>query len=328
MTEALPWLNFAQRALANGWTPEQLAALPFSERFDLGTFQPGEPRIPNRQKDVHDLFAGKSYAEIRAMLEQFIGPNARPESAKQNLRRLRRSAGIPVTAVTNFDKVVSRVEEWSHKMLESGAMLENIIQQVTDACAENGIFPGDPYHVEMGSEFAHRLSAIVADNEHIGINAMQRAALCVEPMGIGLELLVEMRGKISQAGQQGGAGFRPPAQLLGQYESYFEVTHLRKLPPETLAQLARSLGLPPAQATAAGIHRKARHRFTQIRQSQDTPCSSSSITPDPTMSPADPDAVTPSGPAAIATPPAAVFGAPTGTFASPGCVAADLWAQL
>jgi len=259
------------------------------------------------------------------MLEQFIGPTARPESAKQNLRRLRRSAGIAVTAVTHFDKVVSRVEEWSHKMLESGAMLESIIQQITEACEDHGLRLGDERHVDLGCEFGYRLSAIVADNEHIGINAMQRAALCVEPMGIGMELLLEMRAKISQAGQVGAAKPKPPAMLLGQYQSYFEESHLRKLPPETIAQLARSLGLVSKQATAAGIHRKAQQRFHEIRS-----CSSPSTTTENITSPANPAEATPSGPAAIATPPAAVFTAPMLTCASPALNAfayLDLWQQ-
>jgi len=122
-----------------------------------------------RQKDVHDLFAGKSYYEIRTMLTQFIGPAVRKDCSKENLRRLRRSGGIRVTAVTNFDVVVSRVEEWSHRMLESGEMLESIIQQVIDVCAD---YPGNESKVPWEGEFRERLNAIVDDNEHIGINAM------------------------------------------------------------------------------------------------------------------------------------------------------------
>jgi len=84
-------------------------------------------------------------------------------------------------------------------------------------------------------------------------------------MGMGLEILTEMRNKISKAAQAGKAGIKPPAMLLGQYESYFEEPNLRKLPPETLSQLARSLGID--HPAAAAIHRRATKRFKEIRDS-------------------------------------------------------------
>ncbi len=267
----IPFLGFYERQRANGWTEELLASLPHHERMSLGDFRPGEPRLPCRQKDIHDLFAGKTYIEIRTLLEQYLNPALREYVPRWNLRTLRRVAGIRVTATTTFDKVVYRVEEWSYELLKAGAMVDGIIERVKSILKVHDLQIGQDYTVPLGSRLGEELEAVVADYEHLGINAMQRACVKCLPTTLGIQELESLRNKISRAATLGSVTTRP-ARLLGQYQSYFEENRLQQLTAVQRSQIARSLGLP-LEAGVQQIHKLAERRFAEKRNlPPDQPC--------------------------------------------------------
>ena len=261
-----------------GWTSEEFFALSHPEqmgiRFGYGkhAYLPGEPRVPARQCDIHDLFAGKTYAEIRDTLASLIGPTVAPAVAEANRRRLRRAAGVPITATTLFSKVCSRVEEWAHRLLEAGDWLDDFTGRIREACEQAGLVWEQPDtnseadKVRLDSPLGVQLEAIIDAEEHIALNAMEKAVLKILPNTTGREILNDRRSKISQAAA-GGAGGPAPTQLLGQYESYFEEKNLRELPITTQVAIAKSLGLDPNTigSFVTNIHRTATQRFNEKR---------------------------------------------------------------
>ncbi len=275
------------RRPAAGWTDEQWAALPGTEQrgilFGFGryAYQPADPRIPARQREIHDLFAGKSYAEIRGLLESFIGEAVPEKCRTANRRRLRRAAGLSITKITSFDKVVSRVEEWAHKLLQAGDWLDDFTAQIREACEEAGLVwgghPGGPQDefnkVNTESPLGELLAAIVDEHEHIGLSVLDRVIVKIFPTTDGKKTLEDLRAKISAAATAGTENFPLPTQLLGQYESYFAEKQLRTLPPEVLAAVARSLGIRAEHVSVAFIHQIAAARFNALR----------GLVPDPTL---------------------------------------------
>ena len=263
--------------IPEGWTREEFEKLPREERmgisFGIGNhkYLPGEPRVPSTQKAIHDLFAGKSYAEIRGLLKDFVGLDVPEGPRNGNMRRLRRSAGIPITVATSFDRVVSMVEEWAHKLLTAGQMIDDLEQHVREAVERHGFewsddgFDFDKAPNAYNNPLGDELRGILDDNEHIGINSMQRALIASKPTSdMARDEFRRLRGKISNAGKAGPEGVNEAVKLLGQYESYFEVRYLRSLPKEVLNQLGRSLGIQ-GEITATAVHRQAKARFAERR---------------------------------------------------------------